>query len=356
VARGSVARRGRDAGPERNADKDLASAMAAPARLDGFQSRWTVVNGIQLHHRAAADGPAAAVPLVFVHGLAVSHRYMMPTARRLAAHHRVYLPDLPGFGLSPEPGWNLSLAEHADHLAGWLDALTLRQVALVGNSFGCQVAVDLAVRHPERVRSLVLVGPTTERGARTAGRQLARWLRDVRHEDLRQAWILARDVRDAGIARVAATFRGSLDDPIEAKLPRVAAPTLVVRGSLDPVVPQRWAETVTRLLPSSELVVVPGAPHNVNYAAADRLAPVVRSFLATSARWTPRLPASTLTPRPTRKEDPMAADRQPRDAEDEDARDAVAGDLEDELADPDTSRESEEREEGPQVSDEEGLP
>ena len=64
----------------------------------------------------------------------------MPTARRLAPHVPVYLPDLPGFGLSAEPGWNLDVVEHADHLAGWLDAVALEQVVLVGHSFGCQVA------------------------------------------------------------------------------------------------------------------------------------------------------------------------------------------------------------------------
>jgi pimeloyl-ACP methyl ester carboxylesterase len=339
---------------ESTARRDLASAMAAPARADGFQSHWTLVEGIELHHRAAG-GPATAVPVVFVHGLAVSHRYMVPTARRLAAHHPVYLPDLPGFGLSPEPGWNLSLAEHADHLAGWLDAVALGQVALVANSFGCQVAVDLAVRHPGRVRSMVLVGPTTDRGARTAVRQLARWLRDVRHEDLRQARILARDVWDAGVGRVAATFRGSLEDQIEAKLPQVAAPTLVVRGSLDPVVPQGWAETVTRLLPSAELVVVPGAPHNVNYGAADRLSLIVRSFLETSARWTPRAAGAHTVPTDP-QEDAMAEDRHRRDAEDEGVGDAIAGDLEEEIADPDDPRDDEERDEGPQVSDDEGMP
>jgi pimeloyl-ACP methyl ester carboxylesterase len=256
---------------------------------DGFQSRWTLVKGVGMHHRESLDGPAERCPVVFVHGLAVSHRYMMPTARRLAGDHPVYLPDLPGFGLSAEPGWNLSLSEHAEHLVGWLDAVALDHVTLLANSFGCQVAVDLAVRHPNRVRSLVLVGPITDPGARTAARQLGRWLRDVRHEDLRQALILARDVRDAGVRRVAATFRQSLDDPIEAKLPLVAVPTLVVRGGLDPVVPQRWAETAARLAPLGELVVVPGAPHNVNYSAADRLAPIVCRFLATSGRMGPKV-------------------------------------------------------------------
>jgi pimeloyl-ACP methyl ester carboxylesterase len=269
--------------PRRAKAREWALAMAAPRRRDGFESRWTSVNGVRLHHRQSLDRPAAAVALVFVHGLAVSHRYLMPTARRLAPHHPVYLPDLPGFGLSAEPGRNLGVAEHADHLAGWLDAVALDQVVLVGHSFGCQVAVDLAARHPGRVRSVVLASPTTDAAARSASRQLWRWLRDVPREDLRQAAILLRDVRDAGPRRVAATFRASLRDQLEAKLPRVSVPVLVVRGSVDPVVPQRWAEAVARLAPLGELAVIPGAPHNLNYRAADQLARVVHAFLGTSA-------------------------------------------------------------------------
>ena len=86
----------------------------------------------------------------------------------MAPHHPVHLPDLPGSGLSAEPGWNLGVVEHPDYLVGWLDAAALEQVVLLGNSFGCQVAVDLAVRYPERVRSLVLASPTTDPTARTA--------------------------------------------------------------------------------------------------------------------------------------------------------------------------------------------
>ena len=257
--------------------------MAAPRRRDGFESRWTVVKGVRLHHRTSTDRSAGTVAVVFVHGLAVSHRYMLPTARRLAPHHPVHLPDLAGFGLSAEPGWNLGVVEHADYLVGWLDAVALEQVVLLGNSFGCQVAVDLAVRYPERVRSLVLASPTTDPTARTASRQLGRWLRDVPREDARQAPILLRDVRDAGPGRVVATFRASLRDPIEAKLPGTSVPTLVVRGALDPVVPQPWAEAAARLAPLGELAVIPGAPHNLNYSAADQLTQLVRTFLARSA-------------------------------------------------------------------------
>jgi pimeloyl-ACP methyl ester carboxylesterase len=117
-----------------------------------------------------------------VHGLAVSHRYLMPLAARLAGHHPVHVVDLPGFGLSGEPGRVLDVAEHADHLADWLAAAELPPVAVLGNSFGCQVAVDLAVRYPDRVCGLVLVGPTMDPSARTASRQTLRWLRDTARE------------------------------------------------------------------------------------------------------------------------------------------------------------------------------
>jgi pimeloyl-ACP methyl ester carboxylesterase len=269
--------------PGRTTGRDWALAMAAPRRRDGFVSRWTTVKGVQLHHRTSMDRPAGTVAVVFVHGLAVSHRYMMPTARRLAPHYPVHLPDLPGFGLSAEPGWNLGVGEHADYLAGWLDAVPLEHVVVLGNSFGCQVAVDLAVRHPERVRALVLTSPTTDPAARSASRQLWRGLRDIPHEDPRQAAILLRDVRDAGLGRVAATFLASLRDQIETKLPQTSVPILVVRGALDPVVPQPWAEAVAQLAPLGKLAVIQGAPHNVNYSAADQLTQLVRTFLARSA-------------------------------------------------------------------------
>jgi 2-hydroxy-6-oxonona-2,4-dienedioate hydrolase len=74
-----------------------------------------------------------------------------------------------------------------------------------------------------------------------------------------------------------------LRDPIEAKLPGTSVPTLVVRGALDPVVPQPWAEAAARLAPLGKLAVIPRAPHNLNYSAADQLTQLVRTFLARSA-------------------------------------------------------------------------
>ncbi|HET7519181.1 MAG TPA: alpha/beta hydrolase [Actinomycetes bacterium] len=217
--------------------------------------------------------------MVLLHGLAVSHRYLMPVAARLAVHHPVHVVDLPGFGLSSEPGRVLDVAEHAAHVAAWLEASGLAPVVVLGNSFGCQVAVDLAVRHPYLIRGLILVGPTVDPAARTVSRQLLRWLRDTAREDPMQLPILLRDVRDAGLRRVAGTLAHAVRDPIESKLPLVKAPTLVARGAKEPIVPMAWAQAAARLLPRGELAVVPGSPHNANYSAADHLAELVLMFL-----------------------------------------------------------------------------
>jgi pimeloyl-ACP methyl ester carboxylesterase len=138
-------------------------ATSAPRTAWGFQSHWRTVRGVATHDRCSLGSPDGTLPLVLLHGLAVSHRYMMPLAARLAGHHRVHLVDLPGFGLSSEPGWVLDVADHANHLAAWLETAGLPPVVVVGNSFGCQVAVELAMRHPDQVRGLVLVGPTMDR-------------------------------------------------------------------------------------------------------------------------------------------------------------------------------------------------
>ena len=80
---------------------------------------------MDIHDRASLASPNAAPPLVMVHGLAVSHRYLMPLAAKLAGDLAVHVIDLPGFGLSSDPGRVLNVAEHADHLAAWLQAADL---------------------------------------------------------------------------------------------------------------------------------------------------------------------------------------------------------------------------------------
>src|SRR4051812_47957143 len=151
-------------------------AHAAPRSAQGFVSRWTPVGGLRLHVRSR---PAAAGrPWVLLHGLAVSHRYLMPTAAALTGGPG-HVPDLPGFGLSGKPREGYDGERHCLAVAAWLDAQGVRGAGVLGNSFGCQVAVELAVRRPDLVAALVLVGPPVAPAAPPAAGQARRWLADL---------------------------------------------------------------------------------------------------------------------------------------------------------------------------------
>lgn len=223
--------------------------------------------------------PRRSRPLVLVHGQVISSLYMVPTARLLAPHFPVFAPDLPGFGRSGKPARVLGIAELADALGAWVEQIGLAPAVLVANSLGCQIVVDLAVRRPELVDALVLAGPTMDRRGRNAPVQIARWLRDWPRE--RQSLALAhlRDFALAGPRRALRTFQYALADRVEEKLPRVCAPTLVVRGGRDPIAPQGWCEEVTRRLHCGRLAVIPEAPHCVNYSTPRALTRLVRAFL-----------------------------------------------------------------------------
>jgi pimeloyl-ACP methyl ester carboxylesterase len=75
--------------------------------------------------------------MILLHGLAVSHRYLMPLAAGLAGHHPVHVVDLPGFGLSDDPGTVLDVPEHAEHVAAWLAAAGMPSAARSRSSWPC---------------------------------------------------------------------------------------------------------------------------------------------------------------------------------------------------------------------------
>jgi 2-hydroxy-6-oxonona-2,4-dienedioate hydrolase len=234
-----------------------------------------------MHARVSVDpAPSQSLPLVLVHGIGVASRFMVPIAELLAPYHRVYAPDLPGFGKSEKPSHALNLVELTDALAGWTRATGLDSVAFLGNSFGCQIVADLALRYPELVERMVLQGPTMDPRAHTAWQQVARWLRNSRQEPLSHGLISAQEYPRCGLRRLIKTFQYALDDRIEEKLPHVRVPVLVVRGSRDTIVPQQWAEEATRLLPMGSIAVIPGAPHTVVYDAPLELTRVVLPFLS----------------------------------------------------------------------------
>jgi pimeloyl-ACP methyl ester carboxylesterase len=233
---------------------------------------------VRLHVRQRADQHPASPVWVLLHGLAVSHRYLMPTAAALPGG--VFVPDLPGFGLSGNPATILTAEQHAGVVAAWLDSAGVSGANVLGNSFGCQVAVELAVRRPDLVASLILVGPTVDPAAPTAFGQIRRWARDLLIEDPHQIPVLAADIRDAGLPRILRTLRHAVRHHIGRRLPLVEAPVLILRGEHDPIAPAAWTTQAAACAPDGRSDDVPGAAHNAVTTAGDVVAAQAAAFAA----------------------------------------------------------------------------
>lgn len=247
-----------------------------------LRSRYDLVHGLPMHARQAVAADDRRLPIVLVHGLVISSAFLEPALRELGRAHPTYAPDLPGYGRSAKPPQRYRLHRQADYLGWWMDEVGLGKAVLVGCSLGTQIVSLLAVRRPELIERAVLLSPTMDPAARGRLVSLARWGRELPHE-IGMLPIMLRDYARAGVRRALRTFEMALEDAPEERLPRMSMPTLVVRGELDPIVPQAWAETVTELLPEGRLEVVRGEPHALNFTAPRKFARIICDFVAEAA-------------------------------------------------------------------------
>jgi pimeloyl-ACP methyl ester carboxylesterase len=136
-------------------------AMAAPADAAGpsfdypasFTTRDVATNGTTLHVRQGGTGPA----VVLLHGYGETGDMWVPLATQLARDHRVIVPDLRGLGLSAKPAGGFDKKTQAEDVAGVMAALGVAQADVVAHDIGNMVAFQLAARHPDSVRRLVLI-------------------------------------------------------------------------------------------------------------------------------------------------------------------------------------------------------
>jgi pimeloyl-ACP methyl ester carboxylesterase len=237
------------------------------AMATGLQTSHLAANGLDVAYHVEGEGP----PLVLLHSASSTgpedFAAQLPALRRSFA---CYLPDARGHGATR---WDAAAGFHyawlVDDLVAFVDALGLDTFHLVGFSMGAMTALQLAVRSPERLRTLVLVGISPRREPRAS---VARRMMDPAYIDRDPRWAaeLSRrhdPVQGAGawrrlmpaIARDIAEQR--LLEPAE--LIRIDAPTLVVVGDHDPFVPVDQAWALKRQLPDARLFVAPDCGHEV---------------------------------------------------------------------------------------------
>lgn len=278
----------------------------------------TVSGGPVRLYRAGDTGP----PLLLLHGamLDTAQGVWRHVAPALAADHRVHLVDLPRHGGSRPWRGVLDDAFYRRFLDDLLDALDLPRAALIGLSMGGGVAAGYALDRPERVSSLIAVGPggigarrpaqfltwlfmRTPGVMRLTSRYLARHPEAIRKS---MATSLAAGADTPGfedIVRLATEEarakdehgEPALDDwqtrsygPFSTRLdllpdlPRLAVPTLWVRGDRDTLVGDTELSAAAAASPGSRLVTVADAGHIVTYDQPDEFTRLARDFLAST--------------------------------------------------------------------------
>lgn len=272
----------------------LAANWAPDRPVGDLQARWApppsaflAIDGMQVHVRD--EGPGAdPTPIVLIHGTGSSLHAWDGWTARLAERRRVIRFDRPGFGLTgPNPTGDYSMAYYAGFVVRLLDALGVRRCVLVGSSSGGRVAWNLALARPDRVAGLVLVAPAGyprstpfPLGLRIAqSRPLAGLFahvlpRGMIRRNLRRTFgdpgRVTPEVVDrtyeitlrAGNRRaLGATLAQAAALDNSAAIGQVRAPTLILWGDRDAVIPPADAARFHAAIAGSRLVILPGLGH-----------------------------------------------------------------------------------------------
>jgi pimeloyl-ACP methyl ester carboxylesterase len=233
-------------------------------------------------------------PLLFLHG-AGGLEPDDPFVLALARSHSVIAPIAPGFVDSADLDDIEDVHDLAMHYDDLLDALGLDSVAVVGHSFGGMAAAELAAHHPRRVRRLALIAPVglwndddpvADVFAATPQELPAMLWSDPMHPGAQRMApgdgppdpaVLIPALR--GMAAVAKLLWPIPERGLARRLRRISAPTLLLWGEDDAVVPASYADRFAAAMPDARKVILPGGGHMVAVERLDEAVGHVTSFL-----------------------------------------------------------------------------
>lgn len=238
-------------------------------------------DGVRLHYRET--GRRSGPPVLMIQGLGADKHLWNFQRFALAPWFRTIAFDNRGAGRSDKPYGAYTMDQMADDAAAVLDHAGVESAHVVGASMGGVISQVMALRHPDRVRSLTLActacrhhawrkellaewaetAQTSGMGAMTSG--AARWVigpRSFRRLAPAMGWL-----GPLGLSRPAHAFAGqvagilSIDDQLADRLGEINVPTLVIVGNQDILTPRGDSEEIAEAIPTAELVVISGAAH-----------------------------------------------------------------------------------------------
>lgn len=259
------------------------------------------VNGLSIAYQVKGQGS----PLVMLHGGVSDSRSWNRQLERFSDEFRVIAWDAPGCGGSQDPPEDYSLEDYADTLAEFIYKMGLRQAHILGLSFGGGLAIQLYQRHPTIARTLILesayagwtgslpaneVEERRKKGmemSQMTGKEVADafiptlFSDSVPKETVEETASIIRDFHPSGSRTMLSAFaRADLRDT----LPEITIPVLLIYGDRDKRSPLKVARDLHSRMPSSKLVIIPGAGHVVHEETPDRFENEVREFLLSVSR------------------------------------------------------------------------
>jgi len=250
----------------------------------------------------------SGAPLLYLHGFADVHSVKeswLPFHEQSAKTARVIAPAHPGCAQSDENKDIDTVEDVVFHYLEVIDALKLDQFDLVGHCVGGWIAAELAVRHPEKIRKLVLIGAS---GLFVEGALIGDIFMNAqpelgeRYATLRE--MLFANANQANALEMFPDGKGEIEDevrryqmlrlssrigfkppyfynrPLRNRLHRITSPTLVIWGEKDGFVPRSHGETYAELIPNSgELKIIAGAGHSAHVEKPEETSRLVIGFL-----------------------------------------------------------------------------
>jgi pimeloyl-ACP methyl ester carboxylesterase len=236
--------------------------------------RYFEYRSARLYYEVAGAGP----PVVLLHGLSGSTRWWTHNVTPLAQSFCVYRVDLIGFGRSR--GQRFGLHDAARLLVAWMDSLDLARAHLVGHSMVGYIATDLAVQVPERVDRLVLVDAAAVPFHRTYAHDALGLVRALRYLPFNFLPVLIGDAMLSGPLTLLQALREIVAGDLTDRLAQIQAPTLVVWGEHDTVIPVAVGRRLAELVPNAEWALIPGAGHNPMWDRPAAFNQLVLEFLS----------------------------------------------------------------------------
>jgi 3-oxoadipate enol-lactonase len=254
-------------------------------------------SGLWMAYQDHWFGPPWTTPqiVVMVHGNSESSRAWTRWVPHLAGNFRVVRLDLPGFGASSEPpnyGW--SAAELAADIGRFLDALAIERCHLVGAKYGGSACMQFASEHPQRLRSLCLLGsPIRGSGTGNADAIRSKGVRQWAAETMRtrlgssasQAqidwWTDFMGEANPRAAHGASSAR--IDMELDERLSRITAPTLIVTTQESGLQTVEAVERYARRFPNGRVIVLPGDSFHIAAVEPDLCAQHALRFMQEAA-------------------------------------------------------------------------